>query len=108
MIAFRILVVAFYLIRCPVAAYHITVTALELARVSGAMGVTTYAAQPLTKHPALSKTSDQNYRGVLAKAADLRLVLSDERIRVSDFALSNRLDSRQVSTRSPPSSFITL
>jgi hypothetical protein len=102
MIVFRILIVAFYLIRCPVATYHVTLTALELARVSGAMGVTTYAAQPLTKHPALSKTSDQNFRGVPGQAADLRLVLSDERIRVLDVVQSNRLDSRQVSTRSPP------
>jgi hypothetical protein len=100
----RILIVVFYLIRCPVIAYRVTATALELARVTGAAGVTTYATEPSTKHPALSKASHQNLRGVATERLDLRLVSSDERIRVSDIDLANRFDSRQIPVRSPPAS----
>lgn len=102
MTLFKILIVAFYLIRCPVVAYRITATALELARMSGAAGVSTYANEPSTKHPALSKASLQNFRCVSLNAFDVPLVLSDERIRFSEVALANRLDSRQAPTRSPP------
>jgi hypothetical protein len=99
----RILIVAFYLVRCPVIAYRMTASALELARVSSAAGATTYATEPSTRHPALSKTSHQNLRAIATERLDLRLGLNAESIALSDIDHSNRLDSRQVPVRSPPS-----
>ena len=98
----RILLVAFYLIRCPVIAYRLTVSTLDLARMCGAAGVITYANEPSTKHPALSKNSHQNLRAVPTERLDLRLVLNDERIGLSEIDHANRLDSRQLPVRSPP------
>jgi hypothetical protein len=99
---FRIVIVVFYLIRCPIAVYHLTATALELARIEGGVGVTTYATEPSTKHPALSKNPQQNLRGLTVAPADLRLAITDERIRIADVALAHRPDTRQIPTRSPP------
>src|SRR5262249_31403214 len=96
-----------YLIRCPVIAYRLTTSTLDLARLSGAQGVITYATtEPSTKHPAVSKTSHQNLRAVATERLNLRLVLSDERIGLSNINHANRLDSRQLPVRSPPLFFL--
>src|SRR5262249_17869294 len=98
---FRIAIVLFYVIRCPVVVYRLTATVLELARVNGA-GVTTYASEPSTKHPAVAKPSFQNFRGLPVAITDLRLALTDKRIGISEVDPAPRFDSRQIPPRSPP------
>jgi len=98
---FRIAIVLFYVIRCPVVVYHLTATVLELARANGA-GVTTYASEPTTKHPAVAKTSFQNFRGLPVAITDLRLALTEERIGISEVDQEHHFGSRQIPTRSPP------
>src|SRR5690349_20215228 len=103
MTLFRLVIVAFYLIRCPVAAYHVTATALELARINTTAGVTTYAMEPSAKHPALAKDSPQNFRCLPSESIKLCLVSSPERVGISDVAKSRNSEARQVPARSPPS-----
>ena len=103
MTLFRLVIVAFYLIRCPVAAYHVTATALELARLNATSGVTTYATEPSRKHPTLAKNSPQNPRCLPSESIKLYLVSSAERIGIADVAKSRSSEARQVPARSPPS-----